>query len=118
MARTAAQIVTDIRAFQPTGGNWRTLDDLLSELWATGEVSGHVPDLLGCWSGFQRTTVLASCGRSVAQHRRVAGGRTTLVGLLREVAAATATQSVPASATQGSKARRTIGFSRRPSAFL
>ena len=45
-ARTAAQVVADIRAFQPVGGNWRRLDDLLNELWAAGTAGQHVPYLL------------------------------------------------------------------------
>ena len=47
MARPATQIVADIRAFHPTEGNWRRLDDLFGELWATGEAGVHVRDMLG-----------------------------------------------------------------------
>jgi len=52
MVRTAAQVVTDIRAFQPADGNWRRLDDLLGELWVTGEAGRHVPDLLAVLERF------------------------------------------------------------------
>jgi hypothetical protein len=51
-ARTAAQIVADIRAFQPAGGNWRRLDDLLGELWAAGAAGRHVADLLAVLERF------------------------------------------------------------------
>jgi hypothetical protein len=52
MARAAAQIIADIRAFLPAGGAWRPLDDLLAELWATGEASQFVPDLLAVLERF------------------------------------------------------------------
>jgi hypothetical protein len=42
----------DIRAFSPVGGNWRPLDDLLAELWSTGEASRHVPELLAVLERF------------------------------------------------------------------
>lgn len=51
-ARTVAQIVADIGTFQPAGGNWRPLDSLLGELWATGAASRHVTDLLAVLERF------------------------------------------------------------------
>lgn len=51
-ARTAVQIVADIRTFQPAGGNWRQLDDLLSELWATESAGRYIPDLLSVLERF------------------------------------------------------------------
>ena len=51
-ARTAAQVIADIRAFQPAGGNWRRLDDLFGELWATGAAGRHVADLLAVLERF------------------------------------------------------------------
>jgi hypothetical protein len=50
--RTADRIVTDIRTFQPTGGNWRPLDGLLAELWSTGEAARHVSELLAVLGRF------------------------------------------------------------------
>lgn len=52
MTRAAFQIVADIRAFQPVGGNWRPLDDLFAELWATGEAGRYVADLLAVLERF------------------------------------------------------------------
>jgi len=52
MARTAAKVVADIRDFQPVRGNWRALDALLAELWATGEAGRHIPDLLAVLERF------------------------------------------------------------------
>jgi hypothetical protein len=52
MGRAAAQIVVDIQAFQPSSGDWRRLDDLLGELWATGDASRHIPDLLAVLERF------------------------------------------------------------------
>jgi hypothetical protein len=51
-ARTAAEVVADIRTFQPEGGNWGPLDDLLGELWATGGAGRYVPDLLAVLERF------------------------------------------------------------------
>ncbi len=50
--RAASSIVADIHAFQPEGGNWRPLDDLLDQLWATGEAGRYVPDLLSVLERF------------------------------------------------------------------
>jgi hypothetical protein len=52
MERTADQIITDIRDFQPVGGNWRQLDDLFEELWATGLAVRHIRDLLAVLERF------------------------------------------------------------------
>src|SRR5687767_12610970 len=46
MARATAQVVADIRVFRPSGEDWRQLDALLDELWATGEPGRHIRDLL------------------------------------------------------------------------
>ncbi len=46
MARAASQIIADIRSFQPADGDWRRLDDLLAELWASGAAGRHVAELL------------------------------------------------------------------------
>lgn len=52
MARSLPLIVSDIKAFRPSGGNWRPLDALFAELWATGEAGRHVSDLLGVLERF------------------------------------------------------------------
>ena len=52
MVRTAAKIVADILAFQPIRGDWRALDALLAELWATGEAGRHIPNLLAVLERF------------------------------------------------------------------
>ena len=52
MSRPLADIVGAIGAFQPVGGDWRPLDDLLSELWNTGEPNLHVPELLAVLERF------------------------------------------------------------------
>ncbi|MGL6095212.1 MAG: hypothetical protein ACRC7O_05335 [Fimbriiglobus sp.] len=52
MARAVDQIIADIRDFQPVGGNWRRLDDLLGELWATNKPDRHIPDLLAVLERF------------------------------------------------------------------
>jgi hypothetical protein len=55
LPRTAANIVTDIRGFEPVAGNWRPLDTLLGELWATGEHGRHLPELLAVFERFPDT---------------------------------------------------------------
>jgi hypothetical protein len=52
VARAAAEVVADIRDFQPTGGDWVPLDDLLAELWDTGVAGRHVPDLFAVLERF------------------------------------------------------------------
>lgn len=52
MPRTAADVCADIRTFRPIDGDWRPLDQLIAELWATGEFSGHVPELLAVLERF------------------------------------------------------------------
>ena len=44
--RTSHDIVKDIGHFQPQGGNWLKLQDLLTELWGTGEEENFTVDLL------------------------------------------------------------------------
>lgn len=43
--RPAMAILRDIDSFVPADGNWRALDDLLSELWTVGAREGHLPVL-------------------------------------------------------------------------
>lgn len=38
-------ILRDIDTFAPENGNWRALDELLSELWTVGVRAGQVPTL-------------------------------------------------------------------------
>ncbi|MFN8886364.1 MAG: hypothetical protein ACK5WF_02795 [Cyclobacteriaceae bacterium] len=44
--RTSHDIVKDIGHFQPQDGNWLKLQDLLTELWGTGEEENFTVDLL------------------------------------------------------------------------
>ena len=52
MPRTSTQVIADIRAFQPTGGDWRRFDALLGELWAAGNPDRHILDLLAVLERF------------------------------------------------------------------
>ena len=45
--RGTEQILADIDAFWPVGGNWLPLDNLLSELWSVGVPQPAIPVLLG-----------------------------------------------------------------------
>ena len=52
VARASNQIVADILAFQPAGGNWLPLDHLAAEQWASGAAGHHVPELLAVFERF------------------------------------------------------------------
>jgi hypothetical protein len=52
MPRAAEQILADIDAYQPAGGDWRGLDDLLAELWAIGVPPSAIPTLLHVFDRF------------------------------------------------------------------
>ena len=52
VARASNQIVADILAFQPAGGNWLPLDHLAAEQWASGAAGHHVPELLAVFEQF------------------------------------------------------------------
>jgi hypothetical protein len=52
MTRTSDQIVADIRAFEPTGEDWRGLETLLTELWQVGDPAGYIPELLAVLERF------------------------------------------------------------------
>jgi hypothetical protein len=52
VARASEQIVADIHAFAPAGGNWLRLDHLLTELWGSGEAARHTQDLLAVFERF------------------------------------------------------------------
>ncbi|UOQ97018.1 hypothetical protein MUN81_17475 [Hymenobacter sp. 5317J-9] len=43
--RPANQVLQDIQHFQPTEGNWLKLDDLITELWETGEPDRYIEQL-------------------------------------------------------------------------
>jgi hypothetical protein len=46
MARTSHQVADDIRNYQPIDGDWRPLDALFAELWATDDPGRYISDLL------------------------------------------------------------------------
>jgi hypothetical protein len=47
-----SQVIVDLQAFQPSDGDWRPLDALLSELWGTGQPGEHIRDLFGLLERF------------------------------------------------------------------
>ncbi|MGD8941041.1 MAG: hypothetical protein PVJ72_16770 [Gammaproteobacteria bacterium] len=50
--RSEADILKDINNFQPTDGEWRGLDDLLSELWEIGVPESSLPILFNIFERF------------------------------------------------------------------
>lgn len=52
MGRRASFIAEEILAFQPSGGNWRQLDDLINELWSSGEPDQAIPELLSVFERY------------------------------------------------------------------
>lgn len=51
--RTQSEILEDIANFEPVAGSWLPLDDLLNELWLSGEPSvGVLPTLFGVFERF------------------------------------------------------------------
>ena len=50
--RDAAQILRDIAGFQPIGGEWLPLDDLLQELWDAKPTEEALPVLFGVFERF------------------------------------------------------------------
>lgn len=50
--RPAIAILRDVDQFTPVDGNWRRLDDLLEELWASGIREGHLPTLFRVFERF------------------------------------------------------------------
>jgi hypothetical protein len=50
--RTSRDIVKDIGQFQPQDGNWLKLQDLLTELWGTGDEENFTVDLLKVFERF------------------------------------------------------------------
>lgn len=52
MSRTADEILADIDAFRPIGGDWRPLDNLLAEFWSVGVPQSAIPVLLCVFDRF------------------------------------------------------------------
>jgi hypothetical protein len=50
--RDAARILRDIAGFQPTGGEWLPLEDLLRELWDAKPTEEALPVLFGVFERF------------------------------------------------------------------
>jgi predicted KAP-like P-loop ATPase len=52
LMRTSQEIIQDINVFTPDNGNWRGLDNLLDELWQTGDQEKEVKKLFGLFERF------------------------------------------------------------------
>jgi hypothetical protein len=50
--RASQKIVTDINNFKPEHGDWRKLDNLLDELWVTGEQQKYARNLFNLFERF------------------------------------------------------------------
>jgi hypothetical protein len=50
--RTAEQILNDIRSYEPSAGDWRSLDTLLEELWDAGVSQQALPTLFEIFERF------------------------------------------------------------------
>lgn len=52
LSRTKEQILDEIRCYQPSAGDWRSLEVLLEELWSTEVNQQVIPTLLGVFERF------------------------------------------------------------------
>jgi hypothetical protein len=50
--RTVEQILNDIRSYEPSAGDWRSLDKLLEELWGAGVSQQALPTLFEIFERF------------------------------------------------------------------